>query len=278
MNFTKMHGLGNDFVLVCQVQAPSQTEMSTLARKMCDRHLGVGADGLVAVYPSASADVAMRIFNSDGTLAEQCGNAMRCVARYYYERISSEKTEFAIETKVGVQPVWIIEERGKVKQVRVDMGKPVLVPKQIPVLAAGELAVNKVIRANDKTFRFSAVSMGNPHAVIEVNEAEKFPVDVWGPLLESHEIFPQKANIEFVTYHSPQEVTMRVWERGVGQTMACGSGACATVVAGFLSGRCGRKVLVHLPGGDLMVEWDEQDQHVYMTGPAEFVFDGAWLS
>lgn len=276
MNFTKMHGLGNDFVLIYQTQAPSHPEMSTLAQKMCDRHLGVGADGLVAIYPSASADVAMRIFNSDGTLAEQCGNAMRCVAKYYYERISDEKTEFTIETKVGIQPVWVNEDRGKVKEIRVDMGKPVLAPEQIPVLVAGETAVNKEIKVNSKMFQFSAVSMGNPHVVIEVGEAEKFPVGVWGPLLETHETFPQKANVEFVTYHSPQEVTMRVWERGVGQTMACGSGACATLVAGVLSGRCGRKAKVHLLGGDLLVEWDEQDRHVYMTGPAEFVFDGVW--
>lgn len=276
MNFTKMHGLGNDFVLVYQTQAPSHPEMSTLAQKMCDRHLGVGADGLVAIYPSSSADVSMRIFNSDGTLAEQCGNAMRCVAKYYYERISGAKTEFTIETKVGVQPVWIHVNGGKVNAIRVDMGKPVLAPEQIPVLVAGESAVNKEIKVDDKTFQFSAVSMGNPHAVIEVDEAEKFPVEVWGPLLETHETFPQKANIEFVTYHSPQEATLRVWERGVGQTMACGSGACATLVAGALSGRCGRKAKVHLPGGDLVVEWDEQDRHVYMTGPAEFVFDGVW--
>lgn len=277
MNFTKMHGLGNDFVLIYQTKAPSHPEMSTLAQKMCDRHLGVGADGLVAVYPSASADVAMRIFNHDGTLAEQCGNAMRCVAKYYYERISGEKTEFTIETKVGIQTVWINADGGKARQIQVDMGKPVLEPEQIPVLVADESAVNKEIRVNDKVFQFTAVSMGNPHAVIEVGEAEKFPVDVWGPLLETHKTFPQKANIEFVTYRSPQEATMRVWERGVGQTMACGSGACATLVAGVLSGRCERKAIVHLPGGDLLVKWDEQDQHVYMTGPAEIVFDGVWL-
>ncbi len=277
MNFTKMHGLGNDFVLVYLTQAPTLPEMSILAQRMCDRHFGIGADGLVAVYPSAGADVAMQIFNNDGTQAEQCGNAMRCVAKYYYERISGVKTEFTIETKVGIQPVWINQDRREVKEIRVDMGKPVFEPEQVPVLVPGESTVNKEIRVDDKVFQFTAVSMGNPHAVIEVSGVENFPVDVWGPLLETHEIFPRKANIEFVTVHSPQEVTMRVWERGVGQTMACGSGACATLVAGVLSGRCERKAKVHLLGGDLLVEWDNEDQHVYMTGPAEFVFDGVWL-
>lgn len=272
MNFTKMHGLGNDFILIYQTKEPSVAEFSVLARKMCDRYVGVGADGLAVLYPSDKADLAMRIFNTDGSMAEQCGNVMRCVARYYYEKISSQKDTFTIETKVGVQPVWMDGEN-----VRVDMGEPVLAPEQIPVRMSGEKVVNQTIEADGVSFQFSAVSMGNPHAVIEVEEADKFPVEKWGPVLEEHEMFPQKANIEFVTFHSPQEIMMRVWERGVGQTMACGSGACATVVAGVLSGRCERKAKVRLLGGDLLIEWDEQDQHVYMAGPAEFVYEGVWL-
>ena len=272
MNFTKMHGLGNDFILIYQTKEPSVAEFSVLARKMCDRYVGVGADGLAVLYPSDKADLAMRIFNTDGSMAEQCGNVMRCVARYYYEKISSRKNTFAIETKVGVQSVWMDGDN-----VRVDMGKPVLVPERIPVRMSGEKVVNQPIEAETASFQFTAVSMGNPHAVIEVESADTFPVEKWGPVLEKHEMFPQKANIEFVTYHSPQEIMMRVWERGVGQTMACGSGACATVVAGVLSGRCERKAKVHLMGGELLIEWNEQDQHVYMTGPAEFVYEGVWL-
>jgi diaminopimelate epimerase len=272
MKFTKMHGLGNDFILIHQTQKPSFEECSALARKMCDRHKGAGADGLVVMYPSEQADFSMRIFNSDGSMAEQCGNAMRCVAKYYYEKISSRKNTFTIETKVGVQPVWTDG-----KNVRVDMGKPVLTPAEIPVRLSGEQAVNQTIEADGGSFRFTAVSMGNPHAVIEVGDLDKFPVEKWGPVLEKHDLFPQKANIEFVTFLSPQEAWMRVWERGVGQTMACGSGACATVVAGVLAGRLDRKARVKLLGGELLIEWDEQDQHVYMTGPAEFVYEGVWL-
>jgi diaminopimelate epimerase len=272
MNFMKMHGLGNDFILIHQTQKLSFDECSALARKMCDRHTGAGADGLVVMYPSDQADLSMRIFNSDGSMAEQCGNAMRCVAKYYYEKISSRKNTFAIETKVGVQPVWTDG-----KNVRVDMGKPVLAPAEIPVRLSGEKAVNQTIEADGGSFRFTAVSMGNPHAVIEVGDLDKFPVEKWGPVLEKHDMFPQKANIEFVTFHSPQEAWMRVWERGVGQTMACGSGACATVVAGVLAGRLDRKARVKLLGGELLIEWNEQDQHVYMTGPAEFVYEGVWL-
>jgi diaminopimelate epimerase len=278
MKFTKMHGLGNDFIIIYRNQTPNLEEISRLAVQMCNRHTGVGADGLAVVYPSETADVAMRIFNADGSLTEQCGNVMRCVAKYYYERISALRDEFTIETKVGVQTVWVESHHGKAERIRVDMGEPILEPSRIPVAVAGEPAVNRPIEAGGEQFRFTGVSMGNPHAVIEVEDASAFPVEKWGPLLEKHELFPNKANVEFVTFHSAEEVTMRVWERGVGQTMACGSGACATLVAGVLLGKCARRAMIHLLGGDLEIEWSEQNNRVYMSGPASFVYDGGWLS
>ncbi|WP_124727679.1 diaminopimelate epimerase [Staphylospora marina] len=276
MKFTKMHGLGNDFVVVRTERTPDPREAGKWAVRLCDRHTGIGADGLVVIAPSQTADVAMRIFNSDGSEAEQCGNAVRCVARYAAERIVGLKECLTVETRVGPQTVWTETKDGRVRRIRVDMGEPVLEPARIPVRMEGARAVEREIAVGDRTFFFTAVSMGNPHMVIEVEDAVSFPVDTWGPLLETHEWFPARTNVEFVTFHSPEEVTMRVWERGVGQTMACGSGACAVVVAGVLTGRSRRRALVHLKGGDLWIEWNERDGHVYMTGPAEFVFEGEW--
>jgi diaminopimelate epimerase len=275
MKFTKMHGLGNDFIMVHSDRTPVLEEVSRLAVAMCNRHTGVGADGLVWMFPSKLADIATRHFNADGTLAEQCGNAVRCVAKYFYEYVSNEKTEITIETKVGVQPVWLETEKGRVRHVRVDMGEPVLTPHAIPVAVDGKTVVNREIEAGGRMFRFTAVSMGNPHAVIEV--ALTFPLEKWGPLLETHPFFPNKTNVEFITVHSAKEITMRVWERGVGPTLACGSGACASVVAAVLTGRASRSAVVHLAGGDLFIEWNEQDNRVYMTGPAAVVFEGEWF-
>ncbi|MBA4542500.1 MULTISPECIES: diaminopimelate epimerase [Thermoactinomyces] len=277
MKFTKMHGLGNDFIIVYQNHTPNLEEFSRLAVQMCHRHTGIGADGLVVVYPSENADAAMRIFNADGSLTEQCGNAMRCVAKYCYERLSALKDEFTLETKVGLQTVWVDGSLGKAEKIRVDMGEPVLEPSRIPVVATGRRVINQPVEAGGAQFYFTGVSMGNPHAVIEVDDASRFPVEKWGPILETHRLFPNKSNVEFVTFHSPSEVTMRVWERGVGQTMACGSGACATLVAGVLLGKLARRAVIHLLGGDLEIEWSEADNRVYMSGPAAFVYDGVWL-
>jgi diaminopimelate epimerase len=276
LRFTKMHGLGNDFILLC-TQEPIQEEFNSLALQMCAPHTGIGADGLVYLFPSQVADIAMRIFNADGTLAEQCGNAIRCVAKYYFERVSPHKTELTIESKIGVQSVQLFVEADEVKTVQVDMGAPILHPHLIPVRLVGEQVIQQEIHVNGKTFLFTAVSMGNPHAVIEVEEASHDQIDTWGPLLERHELFPHKANIEFITIHGPEEISLRVWERGVGETLACGSGACAALVAGVLMGKTDRCALVHLKGGDLYIAWNEEDNHVYMTGPAAFVFEGRWL-
>ena len=275
MNFTKMNGLGNDFIVVAHFET-LPTDAKEMAKRMCDRHFGVGADGLVFILPSERADVRMRIMNADGSEAEQCGNAVRCVAKYAFDHGLVSGTELTVETGAGLQRVWVEAEQGRVCRVKVDMGAPILRGRDIPLAVDGAAVVERPIQANGRDFSFTGVSMGNPHAVIFVDDAAAFEVDVWGPPLEVHEMFPNKANIEFVSVMSPEEVTMRVWERGCGQTYACGTGACATVVAGVLTGRISRSALVHLKGGDLHIEWNEADGHVYMTGSAQEVFTGHW--
>jgi diaminopimelate epimerase len=276
VQFTKMHGLGNDFVIVVQSKVPENA--AQLAQAVCNRRTGIGADGLVFIVSSEKADCRMRIFNADGTESEQCGNALRCVAKYYAEKIAYGKPqELLIETGIGVQKIWLTYQQDEVTLVRVDMGEPILEADQVPVISDEKVVQNQPISLGEYSYRFTAVSMGNPHAVIEVEDPEKVPLEIVGPQLEKHPLFPRKTNVEFITIHSPQEITMRVWERGVGETMACGSGACAVVVASALNNRSDRKATVHLLGGDLFVEWSPEDQHVYMTGAAEFVFEGVWL-
>jgi diaminopimelate epimerase len=280
MKFHKMHGLGNDFVVV-HMEDTLPDDVLELAKKVCDRHTGVGADGLVFILPSEQADLQMRIFNSDGTEAQQCGNAVRCVSKYYYERIDNRKTKILVETKRGIQSILLQVEAGTVKQVQVDMGEPILEPVQIPVksptihdqVVIGETIYDQVV-IKEQAYAFTAVSMGNPHAVIEADTLSDALVNGIGPKIETNEVFPEKANIEFIDIHSPDEISMRVWERGVGETMACGSGACAVLVAAHLNGKAKRKATIHLLGGDLMIDWKEENNHVYMTGPASFVFAG----
>lgn len=279
MQFTKMHGLGNDFVVVSHFEKLPE-DVDDLARRVCDRHFGVGADGLVFILPSQKADIRMRIMNADGTEAEQCGNAIRCVAKYAYEREIVNGRELAVETGAGIQYVWleVDETRNLVTRVKVDMGVPRFNYGDTDGSLATETAGGKAtLSVLDRTFPYTFVSMGNPHAVTFMENASEFDVDRWGPLIESHEHFPNKTNVEFVTVQSPELVDMRVWERGVGQTLACGTGACAVAVAGVINHKTGRKVTVRLKGGDLFIEWNEQDGHVYMTGAAEEVFRGEWL-
>ncbi|MEZ2656553.1 diaminopimelate epimerase [Aneurinibacillus aneurinilyticus] len=275
MNFTKMNGLGNDFIIVAHFESVPDYAPQ-MARAMCDRHFGIGGDGLVFILPSEKADVRMRIINADGSEAEQCGNAVRCVAKYAYDHKLSFREALTVETMAGIQHVWLTIEEGKATQVKVDMGAPILRGEAIPVAVNAENVVDHPIEADGAAFAFTGVSMGNPHAVIFVEDAPRFEVERWGPVLEKHSLFPNKANVEFVSVISPTEVEMRVWERGCGQTYACGTGACATVVAGALTGRIERRALVHLKGGDLEIEWSETDNRVYMTGPAEEVFAGRW--
>lgn len=274
MEFTKMHGLGNDFVIVYgEKELPA--DAAELAIKVCDRFFGVGADGLVYILPSEKANFQMRIMNSDGSEAEQCGNAIRCVAKYVYDHKLAEGESLTIETiGAGVQPLTIHAENGVAKTVRVDMGAPILEGAKIPVAVEGEPVVDQPIEALGEDFRFTAVSMGNPHCVIYVEDAVNFDLAKWGPVLEKHPLFPKKVNVEFATVNSREQIDMRVWERGAGPTLACGTGACATLVSSVLNGLSGREATVSLKGGDLFIEWNESDNHVYMTGPAAFVYTG----
>ncbi|WP_166238126.1 diaminopimelate epimerase [Paenibacillus turpanensis] len=275
MEFTKMNGLGNDFIVVFgHKELPANA--SELAVKLCDRFFGIGADGLVYILPSEKADYMMRIMNSDGSEAEQCGNAIRCVAKYVYDHnLVGGRNEISIETiGAGAQKVQLTVENGKAVAVRVDMGEPILKGTQVPTTIDKERVINEPIEVDGRTFEFTAVSMGNPHCVIYVDDAANFDLQTWGPKLEVHPLFPRKINVEFVTVSSRDHTVMRVWERGAGPTLACGTGACATVVASVLNGKTDRTATVSLKGGDLLIEWDEADNHVYMTGPAELVYRG----
>lgn len=274
MEFTKMHGLGNDFVVVYgEQELPS--DASERAVKLCNRFFGIGADGLVYILPSTKADFMMRIMNSDGSEAEQCGNAIRCVAKYVYDHGHIDREEITIETiGAGVQQVRLTVQDGQVSSVRVDMGEPVLNGLSVPTLIDLHPVVNHPIEVDGRDFRFTAVSMGNPHCVIYVDDAINFDLGVWGPKLEVHPLFPRKINVEFATVNSRGQVDMRVWERGAGPTLACGTGACATLVSSVLNGLTDRSATISLKGGDLFIEWDESDNHVYMTGPAEVVYAG----
>lgn len=277
MEFTKMHGLGNDFIIVAGEEHPPEN-VSQLAIDLCDRNFGIGADGLVYILPSGKADYKMRIFNSDGSEAEQCGNAIRCVAKYVYDRQMVDRTDITIETiGAGAQKLQLNVVDGKVAAVRVDMGEPVLNGTQVPTSIDQEQIISYPIEVDGTTFQFTAVSMGNPHCVIYVEDARNFDVNYWGPKLETHPLFPKKINVEFVTVKSPGHADMRVWERGAGPTLACGTGACATLVSSSLNGLTDRTATISLKGGDLLIEWSEEDNRVYMTGPAAEVFKGTLL-
>nr|WP_239484116.1 diaminopimelate epimerase [Paenibacillus rhizolycopersici] len=275
VEFTKMHGLGNDFlVFYGEQQLPDN--VSELAIQWCDRYFGVGGDGLVFILPSEKADFRMRIINSDGTEAEQCGNAIRCVSKYLYDHRLVDKTDVTIETLgAGVQQVTLQVEDGAVKAVRVDMGQPILDGLAVPTTLDQQPVLSQPIETSGREFTFTAVSMGNPHCVIYVDDAPNFDLATWGPKLEVHPFFPRKINVEFATVTNRQRVEMRVWERGAGPTLACGTGACATLVSSVLNGLTDRAAWIGLKGGDLFIEWSERDNHVYMTGPAEEVYKGS---
>ncbi|MCC3372994.1 diaminopimelate epimerase [Cohnella sp. REN36] len=274
MEFTKMHGLGNDFIVVYGEQA-LPADASSLAVRLCNRFFGIGADGLVYILPSDKADFMMRIMNSDGSEAEQCGNAIRCVAKYVNDNGLANRTEITIETLgAGVQPVQLEVVDGKARRVRVDMGKPILNGLDVPTTIDADPVVGATATVDGRDFTFTAVSMGNPHAVIYVDDAVHFDLAKWGPKLETHPLFPRKINVEFATVNSREQVDMRVWERGAGPTLACGTGACATLVSSVLNGLTDRRATISLTGGDLYIEWDEETGRVYMTGPAETVYTG----
>ncbi len=273
MKFTKMQGLGNDFILVDGLAEKPGGDYGETARKLCDRHFGIGADGLVLLLPSRTADIRMRIFNPDGSEPEMCGNAIRCVARYLYEHDLVKDRTVRVETLAGlIVPELILEEQ-RVASVRVDMGEPRLERDLIPIEGSPGRVVNQPLSVDGKVLKITCVSMGNPHCVIFVPAVRDVPLAVLGPKLETHPLFPRRTNVEFVQVLNDSEANMRVWERGAGETLACGTGACAAGVACILNNLTTRKITVHLAGGDLIIEW-AANNHVYMTGPAEYVFSG----
>ncbi len=273
MKFTKMHGCGNDYVYVNlfeeKVNNPDEVSI-----KVSDRHFGIGSDGLITIGPSDIADFRMRIYNADGSEAEMCGNGIRCVAKYVYDHKLTDKTEISVESGGGVKYLTLYVENEKVQQVRVDMGEPILEAKQIPVIADTNQVVDAPIQVGGRTWNMTCVSMGNPHAVVFIDDTESFELEKYGPLFENHERFPQRTNTEFVQVLSRSEANMRVWERGSAETWACGTGTCACVMACILNGKTDDKVLVHLRGGDLTIEYNRETNHVFMTGPATEVFTG----
>jgi diaminopimelate epimerase len=273
--FTKMHGTGNDYIYI-DASRVSVDNPSALARRMSDRHFGVGSDGLVLILPSQTCDVAMRMFNADGTESEMCGNASRCVGKYVYEHGWVSDTHLTLETLGGRKHLELTVRDGKVTDVCVDMGAPVLEPSRIPALFHGDRVISAPLRIHGVEYAVTCVSMGNPHAVVFVEDVPGVDVSWIGPEFEHHIAFPQRVNAEFATVIHPGLIQMRVWERGAGETLACGTGACATLVAGVLNGVCGRQATIRLSGGDLLVEWRESDNHVYMTGNAVTVFEGTY--
>lgn len=276
MRFTKMHGAGNDYVYVNGFEEALPSDLPDLARHISDRRFGVGGDGLILILPSAKADARMQMFNADGSEAEMCGNGIRCVAKYVYDYGIACKPELQIETKAGVLSLSVSTAQGLVDKVRVDMGPPILAAKRIPTTLPGDPVVNAALQIAERSFAVTSVSMGNPHCVIFVEQVTDELVLGWGPKIEVDPHFPARVNVEFVEVISGNEVRQRTWERGSGETWACGTGASAVCVAGVLTGRTGRRILNHLRGGDLELHWDEADNHVYMTGPAVEVFSGVW--
>ena len=275
--FVKMHGLGNDFIFVDCLKKPlPEKALPALGRAWCDRHFGIGADGLVLVLRSRRADFRMRVINLDGSEAEMCGNAIRCFAKYVYDHRLTKGTELAVETLAGIIKPKLTVRRGQVQSVKVDMGAPRLLRSQIPMKGKEGRVIAEPLKANGwRGLNVTCVSMGNPHCVIFVkNDVEMVPIETLGPLIEHHPRFPQRTNVEFAQVLTRSRIKMRVWERGVGPTMACGTGSCATVVAGVLNGRCQRKATVQLPGGDVQIEWKATDDHLYMSGPATEAFAG----
>lgn len=276
MRFTKMQGCGNDYIYInCFEEKVENPEKLAIA--MSERHFGVGSDGLVLIMLSETGDFRMRMFNLDGSEGKMCGNASRCVGKYVYERGLTDKTLVALETLGGMKYLQLHVKGGIVESVTVDMGEPVLEAAEIPVVSEKTPVIGEKVQILDKEFAFTCVSMGNPHAVTFVENVGEYPIDVYGKVSESHSMFPERVNTEFVEIIDEGHVKMRVWERGSGETWACGTGASATAVACVLNGKTGRTVEVELIGGTLTIEWREADNHVYMTGPAEFSFDGVWL-
>ena len=274
MKFVKMHGAGNDFVVMDGTrESIPEDQLPDVAISACDRHLGVGGDGIILVLPSRIANFRMRMFNPDGSEAEMCGNGMRCFAKYVFDRKIHTDVVLTVETLAGVKTLKLNAAGGKVQTVRVEMGEPKLLRSQIPMTGSDTEVISQPLKVAGKKLTVTCVSMGNPHCVTFVDNVENYPVDKIGPELENHPRFPRRTNVEFVEVLSRGEIKMRAWERGAGETLACGTGACAAVVASILNDKVARKVTTHLPGGDLFIEW-MGDGRLFMTGPVEEVFEG----
>ena len=276
MKFTKMHGIGNDYVYVnCFEETVADPERQAIV--MSRPHFGVGADGLVLIESSDLADFGMRIFNADGSEAEMCGNAARCIGKYVYERGLTDKKEISLSTKAGIRMMNLTVEDGRVSRIRVDMGTPELNPHNITVDLPGEIVLRHRLQILGQTWFVTCVNMGNPHCVVFVKDPEVLDLNTLGPVFENHPLFPRRTNVEFVRVIRRDVLQMRVWERGAGETLACGTGASAALVAAVLLGMSDRTAQIKLPGGNLELCWNAEDNHVYLSGPATFVFDGEWL-
>ncbi len=274
IKFTKMHGLGNDYVYIDAINQKIENR-SELAKYVSDRHFGIGSDGLILICESKVADFRMQMFNSDGTEAEMCGNGIRCVGKFVYDKGMTQKETITVETLAGIKTLKFTIKENKVEKVRVDMGEPIFEPTRIPVISEQKPVRNLEIKVDDRKFTFTAVSMGNPHAITFIDENVKdFDIHKYGKIVEIDKAFPKKTNVEFINIIDKNNIKMRVWERGAGETLACGTGACASAVASCINGYTDRNVNVELLGGNLEIEWNEQDNHVYMTGPATTVFEG----
>ncbi|MBO5089062.1 MAG: diaminopimelate epimerase [Lachnospiraceae bacterium] len=273
MKFTKMEGLGNDYVYVNCFEEMVEDPKS-VAIKVSDRHFGIGSDGLILIKPSKVADFCMDMYNADGSQSEMCGNGIRCVAKYVYDYGLTDKTSISVETLAGIKYLDLKIENGKAVMITVNMGAPELIADKVPVKSDKEKVIDEPIVVAGKEYKMTCISMGNPHCIVFVDDTKNFPLEEVGPLFESHEVFPNRVNAEFVQILDRKTVNMRVWERGSGETLACGTGTCATVVASCLNGHTEDEVTVHLLGGDLHIKWDREENLVYMTGPAKVVFDG----
>ena len=273
MKFTKMQGIGNDYVYVNCFQENIENP-SEVSRRISDRHFGIGSDGLILIKPSEKADFEMEMYNADGSQGAMCGNGMRCVGKYVYDYGLTDKKRISVDTKSGIKYLDLTVENKKVKLVRVNMGAPVLEPKSIPIAYEGERVISQPFNVGQNIYEITAVSMGNPHVVVYMEDVKNLPLEEIGPKFEKHPAFPESVNTEFVRVIDRKTVEMRVWERGSGETLACGTGACAVAVASVLNGYTEDEVTVRLLGGDLKIFWDRTENLVYMTGPAEVVFEG----
>ena len=274
MKFTKMHGCGNDYVYINGFEERIDAKLKPdFVRKVSDRHFGICSDGVIFINPSSIADFEMEMWNADGTRAEMCGNGIRCVAKYVYDNKLTTKEEMTIESMGKIKYITVFPENGKAQKVTVDMGEPILIASQIPVVAENTKVINDKIMVDNDEYRMTCVSMGNPHAVVFL-DPDTLKIEEIGPKFENHARFPNRTNTEFVKILDKQNVKMRVWERGTGETLACGTGCCATVVACILNGLTDSIVNVHVIGGEIVVQWSAVDNHVYMTGPATMVFEG----